>query len=105
MNYFEYHGAAFYDDERLNILKSATFCEDIMKITQYEPLDKSAPNYYTGEFVSREITNSWHLIYQNRLYHFLIDMYGRISSFFVLGNKEEFLKGEHGCYYEFENIN
>jgi hypothetical protein len=41
MNHFEYHGAAFYDDERLNILKNAIFCDDIIRIIQRKPLVNS----------------------------------------------------------------
>jgi hypothetical protein len=110
MNYFEYHGSAFYDDERLNILKNATFCQDIMRITQYEPLanqtlDKSDPNYYTGKFSVREITNSWHFVYDNKLYCFWSDMYGRIDTMCELNtSKEKCLSGECGCYYEFNHI-
>jgi hypothetical protein len=107
MNYFEYHGAAFWDDERLNMLKNATFCQDIMKITMYEPkvnsaLDKSHSDYYTGEFVSSNVTNSWHFVYQNKLYYFSTEMYGRISYFAELPKKEECLAGKAGCFYEFE---
>ena len=101
MNYFEYHGVAIYDNERLNVLKNATFCADVIKITKYEPYVNSKQEQYLA---ITEFSNSKCFVYQNQLYCFFTDMYGRISSFFELGNKEGYLSRKNGCYYEFEYI-
>ena len=77
MNYFQYHGA--------------TFCQNLMKIACYFPkinpeFDRSNPNYYTGEFIKVEETNSWKFVYKNKLYSFWSDKYGRIDRFSDLTN-------------------
>ena len=109
MNYFEYHGASFWDDRRI-VLENAMFCQDIMNVVCYLPkinpkLEKSHLNYYSGEFLKREETSSWKFVYKNKLYSFGSDRYGRIKCFHELNtSKNECLNGNDGCYYQFEMI-
>ena len=99
MNYFEYHGTTIYDDEKLNILKNAAFCADIIKITRFQPYINSQQEQ---EIDGQEFSNAMCFIYQNQLYRFLTNQRGRIESFFKLATRNEFLIGKAGCYYEFE---
>ena len=95
MNYFQYHGSSIWDEKR-TILEKAKYWDDDIKITRYE-------KYANGEFVKREVSNSWHFVFKNKLYYFLTNFHGQIDSFSELSNtKEQCLKENCGVYFKFE---
>jgi hypothetical protein len=93
MNYFEYHGSSIWY-ERREILKKAIFCDDNIKTFCYENRGNN--------FVKFEEITSRKFVFQGKLYQFLTDLSGQISSFFELNmSKEKCLKNNFGVYYAF----
>lgn len=89
-NYFQYHGSAIYNNERL-ILENASF--DGFEITKHFILTD-------GTFLSEKANNSWTFIYNKELYYFLASNHGQINSFFKLNmSKQNCIDGKNGVYY------
>jgi len=74
MNYFEYHGSSIWDKKR-KILEEATVWGDDIILNRYEKLAND-------KFVKSDFPSSYFFAYENKLYRFITDISGRISSFF-----------------------
>ena len=95
LNYFQYHGSSIYDKSR-KILENAIFYDDdTLNVFHHDLLVNGKEN------IIRE-TGSWKFIFKGKLYKFLTNHSGQISSFFELAtSKEEAIKNHCGCFYSY----
>lgn len=95
LDYFQYHSSSIWDKRR-EILENVIFYDDdTLDVFRHDLLANKK------EIVYKE-TGSWKFIYKGRLYQFLIDLHGQISSFFELKmSKKEALKINCSCFYSY----